>query len=298
MSDARAHAHVLPESSAESGVLYVVATPIGNLADLTERAKDLLSSVDLVAAEDTRHTRKLLVSLGANPSMLSLHDHNEQGRIAQIQTRLQAGDAVALVSDAGTPLISDPGFTLVRALREAGHRVVPVPGACALITALSASGLPTDRFTFNGFLPAKSKGRRDRLQQVVQESATQIFYESPHRIMDTLDDMIAVFGEHRDVCLARELTKTFETFLTMPLGQLRDTLVADTNQQRGEMVLMVAGRREADLDQAWPQAQAWLESLMPLLPLTQACAVVARHTGIKKKVLYNWALSQSSDEDA
>ncbi len=227
-------------SEPNSASLYVVATPIGNLADLSPRAAGVLAEVALVAAEDTRHTARLLRHLGVQVPMLSLHEHNEAARVEQLDARLAAGESIALVSDAGTPLISDPGFVLVRELRARGRRIVPVPGACALVAALSAAGLPTDRFTFHGFLPAKGGARRAQLEALATRSETLVFYESPHRIRDTLTDIGAVFGERRLV-LARELTKAFETFLEGSAAELSRRMEDDPNQARGEFVVMVAG---------------------------------------------------------
>nr|WP_298249868.1 16S rRNA (cytidine(1402)-2'-O)-methyltransferase [uncultured Halomonas sp.] len=225
--------------------LYVVATPIGNLQDLSPRATRILGEVSRVAAEDTRHTARLLRHLGLQVPMLSLHEHNEAARVEQIDAHLAAGESVALVSDAGTPLISDPGFVLVRELRARGRRIVPVPGACALVAALSAAGLPTDRFSFHGFLPAKSGARRAQLEALAAHTETLVFYESPHRIRDTLADIGAALGE-RDLVLGRELTKTFETFLQGSARELVARMEDDPNQARGEFVVMVAGapRRE------------------------------------------------------
>ena len=191
--------------------LYIVSTPIGNLGDMSPRAVETLQAVDLIAAEDTRHSSRLMQHFDIKTQMWALHDHNERSQADRILQRLEEGENIALISDAGTPLISDPGYHLVRIIREAGYSVVPVPGACAFVAALSASGLPTDRFIFEGFLPAKTKARRERLDNVVEEPRTLVYYESPHRLTDTLADMLAVFGSDRYVVMARELTKTFET---------------------------------------------------------------------------------------
>ncbi|GHC20258.1 16S rRNA (cytidine(1402)-2'-O)-methyltransferase [Aidingimonas halophila] len=222
------------------GALYVVATPIGNLDDLTARAAHVLGNVALIAVEDTRHSGRLLRHFGVERPLMSLHEHNEHFRIAQIAACLERGEDVALISDAGTPLISDPGFLLVRALREAGHRIIPIPGACALIAALSASGLPTDSFSFHGFLPAKSSARRSRLEMLAKRPETLVFYESPHRIRHTLKDIEGICGERR-VVLARELTKTFETFLEGAPAQLQSLMERDPDQSRGEFVVMLEG---------------------------------------------------------
>lgn len=224
-----------------AGSLYVVATPIGNLDDISARALKILREVALIAAEDTRHSQRLMQHFGIPTPLAACHEHNERDEGSRFITRLLAGDNVALISDAGTPLISDPGYHLVRQARAAGIKVVPVPGACALIAALSAAGLPSDRFIFEGFLPAKAVGRRARLEQVKEEPRTLIFYEAPHRILECLQDMELVFGPERPALLARELTKTFETLKGLPLGELREFVESDSNQQRGECVVLVAG---------------------------------------------------------
>lgn len=232
------------------GTLYVVATPIGNLDDMSARALKVLADVSLIAAEDTRHSVRLLQHFGIDTPLAACHEHNERDEGGRFITRLLAGDDVALVSDAGTPLISDPGYHLVRQARAAGVQVVPVPGACALIAALSAAGLPSDRFIFEGFLPAKTAGRRVRLEQVKEEPRTLIFYEAPHRILECLEDMEAVFGGDRPAVLAREITKTFETLKGLPLAELRAFVQGDSNQQRGECVVLVAGWSAPEDDQA------------------------------------------------
>ncbi len=272
-------------------VLYVVATPIGNLADISERALSVLRSVDLIAAEDTRHTRQLLMHFTINKPLFSVHDHNEQQRIEKVISELSSGQSIALVSDAGTPLISDPGFHVVQAVRDAGFQVVPVPGPCALVTALSAAGMPTDRFCFEGFLPAKSSGRKKQLQQVEDEPRTLVFYESPHRIVDSLTDIAEVLGADRLITVARELTKTFETFFTGTLEQTIAWMQADTNQQRGEFVLVVAGASvKEDEEAAAVSAEKVLKVLLEELPVKQAAALCAKITGQKKNALYQQAL--------
>lgn len=272
-------------------VLYVVATPIGNLADISERALSVLRSVDLIAAEDTRHTRQLLMHFTINKPLFSVHDHNEQQRIEKVIAELSAGQSIALVSDAGTPLISDPGFHVVQAVREAGFKVVPVPGPCALVTALSAAAMPTDRFCFEGFLPAKSSGRKKQLQKVEDETRTLVFYESPHRIVDSLTDMAEVFGADRQITVAREITKTFETFYTGSLAQTLEWMQGDANQQRGEFVLVVAGAPEKeDEEAAAVSAEKVLKVLLAELPVKQAAALCAKVTGQKKNALYQQAL--------
>ncbi|MBB3231575.1 16S rRNA (cytidine(1402)-2'-O)-methyltransferase [Halomonas stenophila] len=274
-------------SDADEGVLYVVATPIGNLDDLSPRAARVLGEVALVAAEDTRHTARLLRHLGIAPAMLSLHEHNEAARVDRLDARLVAGEAVALVSDAGTPLISDPGFVLVRELRARGRRVVPVPGACALVAALSAAGLPTDRFLFSGFLPAKGGARRARLEALAERDETLVFYESPHRIRDTLADLAVTLGARR-VVLARELTKTFETFLEGSAHALLERLAEDPDQARGEFVVMVAGAAPRQAGEAAAiEADTLLAALLAEgVGVKQAAAVAARILGGAKKAWY------------
>ncbi|MGR5119602.1 16S rRNA (cytidine(1402)-2'-O)-methyltransferase [Vibrio astriarenae] len=275
--------------------LYIVPTPIGNLADITQRAIDVLSSVDLIAAEDTRHTGKLLSHFGINTKTYPLHDHNEQQKAQALVDKLQQGMSIALVSDAGTPLISDPGYHLVNQCRQADVRVVPLPGACAVITALSASGLPSDRFSFEGFLPAKSKGRKDKFLEIAKAERTCIFYESPHRILDSLDDMLSILGPEREVAIARELTKTFETIRNMPLGELVEWVRSDENQQRGEMVLLVHGYREEASDTIPDEVTRTLTILVKELPLKKAAALCAEIYNLKKNALYKWGLENLSN---
>ncbi|OLQ80414.1 16S rRNA (cytidine(1402)-2'-O)-methyltransferase [Photobacterium proteolyticum] len=269
--------------------LYIVPTPIGNLADITQRALDVLTNVDLIAAEDTRHTSRLLTHFSISTRTFALHDHNEQQKADYLIEKLQAGTSIALVSDAGTPLISDPGYHLVNRCRQAGVKVVPLPGPCAVVTALSGAGLPSDRFSFEGFLPPKSKGRRDRFQELADDERTMIFYESPHRIMDSLADMLAVLGPERQVVLARELTKTYETIHGAPLGELVEWLGEDSNRTRGEMVLLVAGHR-AQKDDLPADALRTVTLLTKELPLKKASALAAEIHGVKKNALYKWGL--------
>jgi len=273
-----------------SPCLYIVPTPIGNLSDITLRAIEVLKSVDCIAAEDTRHSGILLQHLDAKAPMLALHDHNEQQRAGVLIQRIQQGQSIALISDAGTPLISDPGYHLVKACRDAGVKVVPLPGPCAAITALSAAGLPTDRFVFEGFLPAKEKGREDRLQALADETRTMVFYESPRRVIDTLESMQKVFGD-RLVVAARELTKTFETIHALPLSEMIPWLQEDENRTRGEFVLMVAGKTE-NSDDIPAEVQRTLTLLMKDLPLKKAAALTAEIYGVKKNALYAWGLEQ------
>jgi 16S rRNA (cytidine1402-2'-O)-methyltransferase len=226
------------------GILYVVATPIGNLSDMTMRAIEVLKTVNCIVAEDTRHSQPLMQQYGIKTQTIALHEHNERERTLKLLERLQQGESIALISDAGTPLISDPGYYLVREARAAGIKVVPLPGACAAIAALCVAGLPTDRFIFEGFLPAKAGARLQRLERLANESRTMIFYEAPHRILDLLEALLEVFGGERQVVLAREITKLFETIKSDALNQLIPWVKADSNQQRGEFVVIVAGMQE------------------------------------------------------
>ena len=277
-----------------SPCLYIVPTPIGNLSDITLRAIEVLKSVDCIAAEDTRHSGILLQHLDAKAPMLALHDHKEQQRAGVLIQRIQQGQSIALISDAGTQLISDPGYHLVKACRDAGVKVVPLPGPCAAITALSAAGLPTDRFVFEGFLPAKEKGKEDRLQALADETRTMVFYESPRRVVDTLESMQKVFGD-RLVVAARELTKTFETIHALPLSEMIPWLQEDENRTRGEFVLMVAGKTE-NSDDISAEVQRTLTLLMKDLPLKKAAALTAEIYGVKKNALYAWGLEQQNSE--
>ncbi len=275
------------------GTLYVVATPIGNLDDISARALAVLRDVVLIAAEDTRHSARLTQHFGISTPLAACHEHNEREQGGRFLARLQAGEDVALISDAGTPLISDPGFHLVRQARAAGVAVVPVPGACALIAGLSAAGLPSDRFIFEGFLPARAAARRARLQQVKEEPRTLIFYEAPHRILECVEDLRAVFGDARQAVLARELTKTFETIKGLPLVELREWIAADSNQQRGECVLLVAGWLAPEGAEAVSaEALRVLDLLLGELPLKRAAALAAEITGVRKNLLYQVALER------
>lgn len=275
------------------GTLYVVATPIGNLQDITARALQILRDAVLIAAEDTRHSARLLDHFGIRTPMVACHEHNERSGSDSLVERLLSGQDIALISDAGTPLISDPGFHLVRQAREAGVRVVPVPGACAAIAALSAAGLPSDRFVFEGFLPAKSGARSKRLQELAGEVRTLIFYEAPHRVLDSVQDMAQVFGAQRRAVLARELTKTFETIHAAPLGELAAWIAADSNQQRGECVLLVEGLDEkVGKEVLDAESQRILMLLAAELPLKKAAALTAQITGARKNLLYQWGLEQ------
>jgi len=280
--------------SIEAGTLYIVATPIGNLGDLSPRAIEVLQQVGHIAAEDTRHSAGLMRQFAITTPMFPLHEHNERQKSQVLLERLLAGESIALISDAGTPLISDPGYVLVRDARQAGVRVVPIPGASALIAALSASGLPTDRFCFEGFLPAKSGARRKYLETLRNEPRTLVFYESPHRILDSLADMLAVFGDEREAVLARELTKTFETFHHAPLGELLEWVNADRDQQRGEFVLLLHGAESGE-NEALQEGERVAGLLAEELPLKQAAALAARISGAKKNALYDFLLQQKRD---
>ncbi len=270
------------------GTFYIVATPIGNLEDFTDRAKKVLTEVDFIAAEDTRHSKRLLNHFGIDTKLFALHDHNERDKANYIGSLLDEGKNLALVSDAGTPLISDPGYHVVNFLRQQGYKVVPVPGPSALITALCASGLPTDRFSFVGFLPAKSKSRRDEMFSWTPNHGTVVFYESTHRILDCLVDLEAVWGDRIQVALAREITKTFETFLSGSVADIHRILTEDSNQTRGEFVIMVS-LPEQEEDHS--EALKVLKVLLKELPVKQAAALAAEITGEKKNALYKQALA-------
>lgn len=278
-----------------NGNLYIVATPIGNLNDITLRAIEVLKQVDLIAAEDTRHSRKLLDAFAIETRLTSVHDHNEADRANYLCGLLAQGQDIALISDAGTPLISDPGYRLVRAVREAGFEVVTIPGPCAAVAALSVAGLPTDRFLFVGFLPAKQQARRTTLETLQGESATLVFYESPKRIIETLQDMAQVFGAEREAAIAKELTKAFETVKTDTLEALLVWLQEDEHRQRGEFVVLVKGREalsgEILIDAKVLRAVGLAREHMPL---KKACALVSELTGVAKNQLYDAALKQSN----
>jgi 16S rRNA (cytidine1402-2'-O)-methyltransferase len=274
-----------------AGTLFVVATPIGNLEDLSARARSVLGAVDRILAEDTRHSGRLLQHLGISKPMMSLHDHNERDRLEQVLDLLGQGERLALISDAGTPLISDPGYVLVRELRARGITVVPVPGACALIAALSAAGLPTDRFVFEGFLPPKSGARRRALEQCRQQTATMVFYESPRRIDGCVADMAETFGGTREIVLARELTKTFETFYSGTLEQVAGQLAEDPNAAKGEYVVMVRGAEGNGPAGGDINVDALLTALLTELPVKKAARIVADATGLPRNDLYKRALS-------
>lgn len=274
----------------ESGALYVVATPIGNLEDISVRALRILREVNAIAAEDTRHTGQLLAHFEINTPLFSLHEHNEHTRLAQVAARLREGQSLALVSDAGTPLISDPGFPLVRELRRQGLKVIPIPGPSSVLAALSVAGLPTDRFVFEGFLPAKSAARRERLQTLLHEERTLVFLEASHRIAETLADMADVLGAQRPAVIARELTKRFEEVQSAPLGALIDWLDADFHRSRGEFVVLVQGALAAANEVDTPETRQLLTALLDELPMGRAVAVAVKATGLKRKALYELAL--------
>ncbi|KAA0873924.1 16S rRNA (cytidine(1402)-2'-O)-methyltransferase [Nitrincola tapanii] len=274
-------------------VLYVIATPIGNLNDLSPRAIKVLGSVDLIAAEDTRHTGRLLAQFSIKAPMISVHEHNETQRTELILHKLAEGQSVALVSDAGTPLISDPGYPLVRAVRAAGFKVSPIPGCCAFVAALSVSGLPSDRFMFCGFLPSKASARERILQEWVGFTATLIFYESTHRILDSLASMLKVFGPEREAVVARELTKTFETIRGGCLQDLLTWMQADPNQQKGEFVVLIQGAPSTEVEQLVDEhSLKILQRLAQELPPKKAAAITAEITGVNKKLLYESLLQK------
>lgn len=275
-----------------AAILYCVATPIGNLGDISVRALDTLRHVDRIYAEDTRVTRKLLTHFGIQNTLASLHDHNEQGRVQQVIDELQQGQTIALVSDAGTPLISDPGYHLVRDVAAAGFQIVAIPGASAVITALSVAGLPTDRFVFEGFLPAKAAARRKHLEALQHETRTMVFYESSHRIGDLLMDMAAVWGAERELVLARELTKLYESVYRGSVAELQTAMQQDDNMRKGEFVVMVAGAEvQTDDAQTSLDTDALLSTLLEELPVKPAAKIAAKLTGQGKNQLYRRAMA-------
>ncbi len=270
--------------------LYIVATPIGNLGDMSARAIETLKHVDCIAAEDTRHSRKLLTQFAINAPILSLHEHNESERSEMLIKRLLQNQTIALISDAGTPLISDPGYHLVQKARQHKIPVIPIPGPCALIAALSASGLNSDRFVFEGFLPEKKMARQKKLKDFQHEMRTLVFYEAPHRILYLIEDMLLIFGAERQVVLARELTKTFETIHQGNLTELKNWLTDDTNQQCGEFVVLVKGNKQASSSNEL-EIQRILGLLLKELPIKQATALASKITHEKKNKLYAQALA-------
>ena len=281
---------------AGSGVLYVVATPIGNMGDISARAREILAGVGAVAAEDTRHSGRLLRELGLERPLISLHEHNERARIGELVARLRGGESIALVSDAGTPLLSDPGYLLVAAAIEAGITVSPVPGPNAAIAALCASGLPCERYAFEGFLPARAAARRRRLAELAAEPRTLVLYEAPHRIAECLDDLVAACGESRRACIAREITKRFETFYRGSLGELASRAKADADLARGEAVILVEGVPDAEPTAA--QLDETLAVLLRHLPPSAAAAAAASLTGVRRNDAYSRALALAKDAPA
>lgn len=278
------------EFTVNPGTLYIVATPIGNLGDISARALGILSQVDIIACEDTRHTQKLLSAFAIKNKTLSMHDHNERQRQDYIASLLQEGKSIALVSDAGTPLISDPGFHLVRHCRNLGLAVSPIPGACAAISALSVAGLPTDRFSFEGFLPSKSGARQATLSALANEPRTMVFYDAPRRAIDTIKDIAFTLGSERYVVIARELTKTFETVYSDTASNLVSWLEEDANQLKGEMVLIIEGYK-ASADEIPAEAIKTLKLLLAEMKPKKACAITAEIYSVKKNALYDIALT-------
>jgi 16S rRNA (cytidine1402-2'-O)-methyltransferase len=279
-----------------AATLYIVATPIGNLADMSFRAIEILKSVDYIAAEDTRHSAHLLQHYTINTPMLAYHEHSGDSQTEKVLGLLRDGKSVALISDAGTPLISDPGYRLVEKAQKLNMSVVPIPGSSAIIAALSASGLPTDHFSFEGFLPAKQKARRDVLSRLSEKSHTLVFYEAPHRILECIEDMCAIFGLQRRVTLARELTKTFETIKQKSLAEMLQWVQADTDQQRGEIVLIVEGAIQVKQTEIGVRAEALIKLLQDELPPKQVSKIVAEHYELAKKDVYEYVLDLKKSE--
>lgn len=280
------------------GKLYIVATPIGNLDDITLRALNILREVDLVAAEDTRHSRKLLSAHNISTKMIALHEHNEEHKASELLTQIEGGLSVALISDAGTPLISDPGYRIVEQARVRNIQVVPVPGACAAITALSAGGLPTDRFLFVGFMPAKQQARVSALGELQSQSATLVFYEAPRRIIDLLTDLDAVFGSQRKICIAKELTKTFENFISGTASEVRQVLLENEVLQKGEFVVLVEGFVEEQGLLIEPKILDAVRLACESMPPKKACGLVAAISGYKKNQLYQAYLDAAGTESS
>jgi 16S rRNA (cytidine1402-2'-O)-methyltransferase len=281
-----------------NGILYVVATPIGNMQDLSPRAKSVLQAVEYIAAEDTRHSRLLLTHFGIQTPLLSLHAHNEKQACHAVVQFLQSGKNIALISDAGTPLISDPGAYLVKSAHEYGISVLPIPGPCALVTALSASGLPADNFVFEGFLPAKSQARQQQLEKLRQEMRTIIFYEAPHRIIECITAMIAVFGENRIAVLAKELSKVFETIYRNDLQSILNWLTQEPARQKGEFVIILQGAPQLDSQLIDNETKRIFTLLRRELPLNQAVKLCSHITGISKNALYDFGLQQQFPENS
>ncbi|KGJ91225.1 16S rRNA (cytidine(1402)-2'-O)-methyltransferase [Colwellia psychrerythraea] len=280
----------MSETTLTPATLYIVATPIGNLGDISQRAIDILTQVDVIACEDTRHTGKLLSAFSIKNRTMSLHDHNERQRQDQVATMLQEGKTIALVSDAGTPLISDPGFHIVRHCRSLGLNVSPIPGACAAISALSVAGLPTDRFSFEGFLPSKSGARQATLTALIDEPRTMVFYDAPRRAIDTVRDIVATLGGERYIVIAREITKTFETIHSDTAENFLIWLEQDANQLKGEMVLIIEGYKAVE-NEISAEVINTLKLLLGEMKPKKACAIAAEIYGVKKNALYDIALS-------
>ena len=269
-----------------AGTLYIVATPIGNLADISQRAVETLGAVDFIAAEDTRRCQKLLNHIGISAKVITYHDHNDSGRADELLDQLTAGRSMALVSDAGTPLIADPGYRLVRGAHQRGIQVVPVPGACAAIAALCAAGQPSDRFIFEGFLAAKAVARRNRLAELAHEPRTLVFYEAPHRVAETLDDMIHAFGGDRPAALARELSKLYETIASSTLAELKGLVEGDSNQSRGEIVLVVAGSTNVQTESQLARAVEVAQILRDKLSVKDAAAMASKICDAPRNAIY------------
>lgn len=278
------------ENEELKAALYIVPTPIGNTGDITLRALETLKTVDLIAAEDTRHSRGLMAQYDISTPMVSFHEHSEAHVVDQLASRVAAGESIALISDAGTPLVSDPGYALVQGVQNRGGLVIPLPGACAAITALSAAGLPTHHFHFEGFLPAKRIARVKRLEVLKGLGSTAVLYEAPHRIIDLLTDMQSVFGAAHEICIARELTKTFETIRRAPVGEIREWVLNDGNQQRGEFVVVSAAALQSSSLSA--EGRALLVRLASELPPRKAAQIVADHYGLKSRDLYQELISE------
>ena len=275
--------------------LYIVATPIGNLGDLSRRALEVLATAAVIAAEDTRRTGQLLSVEGIHTRMLAYHEHSATQVADQLVERVAAGEAVALVSDAGTPTISDPGYRLVRAMQDAGHKVVPIPGPCAAIAALSAAGLPSDRFAFEGFLPNRQEARTRRLEALAQSQATLIFYEAPHRLEATLADMQRVTGPAREAAIARELSKTFETIRRGPLAELAEWVRGDHNQSRGEIVLLLSPAPDESASDVDPALGDLLVAMAEHMPARRAAKLLAAYSGLRSRQLYDYLLTRRGD---
>lgn len=287
---------IVSNNRQNQGLIYVIATPIGNLADISARALQILSEVNLIAAEDTRHSKRLLEHFNIHTPQIALHEHNEKEITQRLITRILHGESIALISDAGTPLISDPGYPLIAKARAVGIKIVPIPGPCAAIAALSVAGLPSDRFIFEGFLPAQTKQRINRLKELLAETRTMIFYEAPHRILSTLLDMQAVFGKERYVVIARELTKLYETIYGDSLEKLILFLEHDPNQQRGELVILVKGAEKIQSNAIDPHVLEILGHLLEKLSLKEAAALTAKITGVSKNELYRAGLKTSENK--